>query len=577
MSGATAARLQRGVQVGRTRTVELLLDEASYATRELWRSRIVLVFTFVLPLAWLGIVGSIAGAAVDQNSGAPVMQFVTPAAALMGIMFAAYPPVARSLAEARERHLLKRVEGSPLPVWMYLLGRVGGAVLLAFSSVLVMLAVGMLFWDVQIIWRTLPATLVTLVVATASFAALGLAVGALASSSSLAQTFAVASAMAVSFLSGLFTLGSTPPDWMTTLGQLFPSVHVLNQLWDQFSPALGGSGWELGELAAVGIWGILGLAVAAWALRRAGVYQQSNPRRPLPILVVGRSRSIADEPELTAEAELTSRPRMTPATVVAAARPTSLGLISDQTSWSIRSSRRDTGWIAFAVGMPVALYAFMASQYASSGETPFGMPFAFYYACAMAVYGIGITAFVNVPAAVATLRDRLVLKRLRGTPLAPLEYMCGRTSAVLLLALLTVALILAVGLAFFGMTMTVAGLPLAVFVTILGTMTLTVCGYALIGLVPNARAAGVVGLAILLLLAFVSDIFVIGSSVPAWFATVGSLFPLRPFVHALAGSLNPAGVSVDWVDIAALVAWLAVAGLFAIRRWRWEPAPERAR
>ena len=90
-------------------------------------------------------------------------------------------------------------------------------------------------------------------------------------------------------------------------------------------------------------------------------------------------------------------------------------------------------------------------------------------------------------------------------------------------------------------------------------------------MLPNARATAVVGLAILLPLSFLSDIFVLGNSIPAWFGTVGSIFPLRHFVHALAGSLNPGGMNVDPVDIGVMLVWFVAAGAFAIRRWRWEP------
>ena len=289
MSGTALASVPHGVNTGRATTVALLGDEIRYATLELWRSRMVLVFTFVLPLAWLLIIGTIAGNQVDAASGAPVMQFVTPAAALMGIMFAAFPPVARSLGEARERRLLKRIEGTPLPVWIYLVGRIGGAVMLSLASIVVMLAVGFLLYDVKIIWESLPATLLTVGVAIAMFAAVGLAVGSLAPSANSAQTIAVAGAILVSFLSGLFTLGTTNAGWVTSLGSYFPAIHILNPLWDQFSPALSGPRWEFNEMAPVALWGLCGIAVAIWALRRETVYGTSVGHRRLPIWRVGRT------------------------------------------------------------------------------------------------------------------------------------------------------------------------------------------------------------------------------------------------------------------------------------------------
>lgn len=568
----SAATMPHGVSVGRSSDITLIFDEARYATLELWRSRIVLVFTFVLPLAWLFIIGTMVRDQVDPRSGAPVMQYVTPAAALMGIMFAAFPPVARSLAEARERHLLKRIEGAPLPVWMYLVGRIGGALVLSLASILVMFAIGSLLYDVQIIWRTLPATIVTLALAIAMFAALGLAVGSIARSATSAQTIAVAATIGVSFLSGLFTMGTSTPGWMQQIGAFFPAIHVLDTLWDQFSPALTTSGWEFDQLAPVIIWGVAGLATAAWAMRRETIYASGTTHRRRHVWTVGSLRRSRESS--AAEAPIAdSRPGTVTALVAERHdRPGAAALVLDQTTWTLRAAWRDIGWIAFALGMPTLLYAFMTAQYRGTFLPMYGMSFELFFACAMTVYGIGVTAFVNIPVDVARLRDQLVLKRVRGTPLAPSQLLVGRSAAILLLSLATAALILVIAVAIFGAELDVAGLAIAALVVLLGSATLAACGFALACLMPNARALAVASLAVLLPLSFFSDIFVVSDSRPEWFATVGDLFPLRHFVFALAGAVDPAGIDVRWTDVAALVIWLGVASAFAVRRWRWQPS-----
>src|SRR5690606_36267203 len=135
------------------------------ALRELWRSRLVLVFTFALPLVWLVVIGLLAGnEAVDEATGVRVMQFVTPVAAAMGLLFATYPTLAMSLAEARDKQILKRLRGTPLPMWAYLAGRIGAVTVFALAAVAVMLIVGMVVFDIEVLGRNLPATLVTLVV-----------------------------------------------------------------------------------------------------------------------------------------------------------------------------------------------------------------------------------------------------------------------------------------------------------------------------------------------------------------------------------------------------------------------------
>jgi ABC-2 type transport system permease protein len=544
---AIAHLTPRGTSAQRPGPLALLRDQVGYAVRGMWRSRVVLVFTFVLPLMWLVVIGLMAGnAAVDEATGVRVMQFATPMAAVLGLLLSAYPPVAYSLALAREQKVMKRLLGTPLPTWAYLLGRVGGAVALSAAAVIVMLVVGTLAYDVQIQSRTLLATIVTLVFGIACLAALGLAVGALASSGSTAQTFAVASAIVVAFLSGLMTFGLTTPSWMDTLASLFPVRYLLEPLRSQFNPFLPGDGWDVGALAALAAWTAGAVVVAAWGLRRTPTWKA--PSAGVAAAATGR--------EL--RAETTSRP--------SAGR-----LLLDQTRWATSQARRDFGWVFFAIAMPVGLYALMAMQLTDVDFRPRGMTFAVYFAVGMAAYGASITAFVNMPETIATARDRGLLKRLRGTPLAPWQYLAGRTTSVLWIALLTAVLVFAAGVLFFGVEISPEDLPLGIVVLLFGTLTLAACGYAMAALAPSGRALAVMSLAILLPLSFISDVFPFGGTMPDWLTTLGAIFPLVHFVHALAGSLDPAEASVDLADVAVLAAWLVGATLVAVRWFRWAP------
>lgn len=533
--------------VGRPGAMRLVLDQIGYALRELWRSRLVLIFTFVLPLMWLVVIGLLAGnEAVDEATGVRVMQFVTPIAAAMGVLFATYPPVAMSLAQAREEKILKRLRGTPLPTWAYLLGRIGGVTVFALAAVGLMLTVGVVVFEVELVGRTLLATVGTLVVGIASLSALGMAVAALSPSTTFAQALSVGSAVILTFLSGMFTLGGTLPEWIEQVGGWFPLRHLSDSLQDQFNPFLTGSGWNPEGLAVMAAWGVGAVAVAVFGLRRVrSGHAGDAPAAPLPV------------PEVVA---------------AEAGRPGVPALVADQTRWATRAAWRDAGWIFFAVVMPAGLYALMASMYGDSGFRPTGREFSFFFACGMVAYGIGVTAFINMPEAVATARDKGVLKRLRGTPVSPAEYLLGRMLSVLWIAVLTAVLIFAAGMLLFGVEISLAGLPIALIVLLVGTLTLAACGLALAAATPNARSMAAVGLAILLPLSFFSDVFVIGTTTPAWMSAVGSVFPLKHFLYGLVYALDPAGASVGWMNLAVMTAWLAAASVVAARRFRWDPS-----
>jgi len=546
------ARLSREQTEASPGAIGLVLDQLGHALLQLWRSRITLVFTFVLPLVWLVMVGLLAGnEVVDPNTGVRVMQLVTPLAAVLGMVFAAYPPIATSLALAREQRVIKRLRGTPLPVWAYLLGQVGAAIILAGAALVVMLAIGVLAYDVQIQWRTAIATLATLAVGVGCLASLGLAVGALAPSSATAQAVAMASAVLVAFASGLFKVGGNEPAWMAPIGHIFPIRNIGDPLSDQFNPYLTGNGWDLGALAVLVAWGIAGLAVATWALRR-------EPRVAAHGIRHGTEASTGTT---TPEASLVATVRD---------RPPVLALIGSQARAALVSASRNPSLAFFAVAMPVGLYALVCSMYEGNDALLHGLPFGAWFAAGMTAYGVGVVGFVSIPGDIAAARDRGALKRVRGTPLPPWVYLAGKAAAVVVLSLLLGVLMLTVGTLAFHVDVALEAVPAALGVLLLGALTMAACGFALIAVAPSAKAASVLSLLVLLPLSFLSEVFVVGD-LPDPIPTFADLFPLKHLVLAIAATLDPAGWSFAWPDLAVVAAWLAGAAFVAVRMFRWDP------
>ncbi len=536
----------------RPSALRLLGGQIGFATSELWRSRVAFVFTFLFPLTWLLLLGVLVDNAVVDDAGTRVMQYVTPVAAAMGVLYGTFPTLATTLASARERGTLRRIRGTPLPGWIYLIGRIGAAAIFAVGSLLTMLVVGVAIFDVQIVWRTAVAAIVTVLAGVGCFAAAGLALASLARSAVVAEAASIAIAVALAFISGLFTPSSDLPSWMQQVADLFPVGPFTDALRGQFDPHAAGMGWDAHALLVMAVWSAICVAVCVWAFPR-GTLAEDRPNR----------RRVASHAERRAVTHQQGDRD------VEIGRPSGARLVWNQIRHDLLGTRRNPGWVFFAIGLPVALFAFtMATADGPTSVPAGGVPLAVSVAAGMITWGAAVTAFLNTPEVV--LRDRAegVAKRLRGTPLPPVHYLTGRIITAVLVAFVTAVFIVVVGIAWFGLVITWTAAALASAVLIVGTVTLAACGLALAGAMPSSKAMTAVGLGILLPAAFVSDVFVIGA-VPSWMSVVGSVLPIKPMANLLAAALDPGASAADPGQVIVLAAWLTITATIAARSVSW--------
>ncbi|WP_247829013.1 ABC transporter permease [Arthrobacter antioxidans] len=532
-------------------------DRLVHAVRALWRTQVVLIFTFVLPLLWLFLLGLLAGNDAVGPDGVRVMQFAAPVAIAMGTFFATLPPVAIAVAEARETGVLKRLRGTPLPAWGYFFGQVGAALLFALGSLVVTVLLGVLLYDVRLRTETLLATAATLLLGAITFSAVGLAIGSLSRTASIAEAASIGSAVVLSFISGLFFVGAALPAWLDTVASVFPLKPYADSLRDQFNPYLPGSGWNPADLAVIAAWlaagTLVGLGAFRWERHRSrSVVPAHRPSSRSPSSL-SLSSGVAVSKELVA---------------VTVRRPPPLALLAAQSGAALRGAARRPGDVFFSVVMPVGLFALLVTV--QPGVTlADGRPAALVIGASMVTWGAGVALFMNLAEGIARARDTGLLKRMRGTPLPVVGYLAGRTVAGFTLTLVILAAILLLGALAYGLRIGAAGLLLGLVVLLAGCLSLAACGFLLTTLVPSARAVGSVGLAVLFLLSFFSDVFL--NEGPEWMGTVGSLFPLKHLQNGLVAAWDPAGAPVPWPDILVLAVWAAVAGMLAVGRFRRQP------
>ncbi len=254
------------------RDFRLILQQIKYHNRIFWRTPVGAFFTLDFPLMFLLLFTAIFGNDEIEELGVTTAQFYAPALAVFGAASATYTNLTITTAIARDLGFLKKVRGTPLPPWIYIVGRVGSAVWLALLSGALMMSVGVIFFGVEIIGRTFLAALISFLLGAGAFAALGLMLAALVSSGDAAPAVANATLLPIAFISDVFIVNANPPAWIEFAGNLFPLKHFVAAFGDAFNPGLTGSGfsWSGGageyaigvHLAVMAAWGVGGAILA---------------------------------------------------------------------------------------------------------------------------------------------------------------------------------------------------------------------------------------------------------------------------------------------------------------------------
>ena len=250
----------------------LIWEQFRYQNKVFWRTPIAGFFTLVMPLMLLFLFVAIFGNEVIEGLGITGAQFSAPGLAVFGAVSAGYTGLAIGTAIARDNGLLKRVRGTPLPPWAYIAGRVSSATYQAFLAVLLLMGVGVVFFGVTVIPRTIPAAVVTFLVGVGCFAALGMLVATLAPSGDSTPAITNASLLPLAFISDMFFPISDPPTWMAIASKIFPVRHFAVTFREAFDPSQTGYGFNWTSLGVMLLWGLAAFLIAQrrfrWEPRR---------------------------------------------------------------------------------------------------------------------------------------------------------------------------------------------------------------------------------------------------------------------------------------------------------------------
>jgi ABC-2 type transport system permease protein len=244
----------------------------------------------------------------------------------------------------------------------------------------------------------------------------------------------------------------------------------------------------------------------------------------------------------------------------------------------LRTFVREREAVVFTFSFPILLLVIFGAVFGRQ-DVEGGVTFAQVFVAGMIAAGLFGTSFQNLAIAIPIERDSGALKRLAGTPMPRSAYFAGKVALVAVIAVVQQALLLAVGVAFYGLDLpSGAGRWLTyLWVSVLGITTCTLLGIAVASLVRNGRTAPAVISPIAIVLQFISGVFFVFADLPTWMQTIAAFFPLKWMTQGMRSVFLPDGYVAEepagsWEHgrIALVLGIWLVVGLFvAVRTFRW--------
>jgi ABC-2 type transport system permease protein len=188
----------------------------------------------------------------------------------------------------------------------------------------------------------------------------------------------------------------------------------------------------------------------------------------------------------------------------------------------------------------------------------------------IAAMSVMSATFTSLAYNLTTLRERGILKRLRGTPLPPGAYLGGLSGNAVANAALQLAIVILAGRVLFGVAWPRDWGSLGVF-AVAGVVCFSLLGVALAHFIPNPESAPAYVNAIFLPQILIAGVFYDADGAPPVIRDIAQALPLTHLVNGLSGAMiDGEGVSSHAVSLVVLGLWAAVGGVLAVRGFTWE-------
>ncbi|MFJ2543472.1 ABC transporter permease [Microbacterium sp. NPDC087589] len=248
--------------------------------------------------------------------------------------------------------------------------------------------------------------------------------------------------------------------------------------------------------------------------------------------------------------------------------------------FELRQYFRAGDQVFFTFLFPTVMYLIFATIFTGDvGEGADKVSMATYYLPGLIAGGIFLSGVQGLSIEIAVEKSDGTLKRLGSTPIAPATYFIGKIGEVFVTAILQMALLLTVAVVLYKVQLPsdAESWGLFAWVFVLGLLSCTLLGIALSALPRSGKTASAVVIPVVLLLQFVSGVYIAFSALPEWLQNVAGIFPLKWIAQGMRAAILPDSFKAaepggEWaLGLVAimLAVWLLAGFILSRATFRW--------
>jgi ABC-2 type transport system permease protein len=208
------------------------------------------------------------GQTIASRGNIAFNDFFVPGILAYGIIATTFVNLAIGTAILRDQGILKRMQGTPLPRWAYVLARIGSASVIMLMMTVVVLGLGAAVYGLHLRAGALPGLIVALVLGTACFTSIGIGITQFIPNAEAGPVVVNLAVLPLTFISNIWFPIDSLPHALKTIAGIFPIKALASSLQYVFDPRYHGAGLDGSDLKVLAIWTVVGVWLMVRFLRK---------------------------------------------------------------------------------------------------------------------------------------------------------------------------------------------------------------------------------------------------------------------------------------------------------------------